>query len=1363
MRKVTLVVLGFTVGVTHCSEALSSLINEYSVKKLTAEDGFVSSEIYSIIQDKQGFLWFGTAENGVMRFDGRKVVTFEFDKKSENGLSHNDAGNLMLDRTGKLWIGTWGGGANLYDPQTGQFENFIHTTARPESISSNRIQSLLHDQTGVVWLGSYDRGLNRYIGNNQFEHIAKIDNQPTSLSHNRIWDIADADDYNLWVATSFGLNLFNKKHKTFSHFLPEPENKTPTGANEIRSLLKTSRGLFYVATQKGPFIFDSARREFESVVATDGSALGQVNSMIEDSAGFVWFVTATGIYRYESISDKLEKLELGYDKGFRIIFEDNYGVLWLTNEVHGIFRLTPQRHFKSINSAMLSAPNGIVADHRGDILIASATSAIHRWSVSQQKLVLLLPPVFNEENGLKSSFAVEKPVLQQQGSDILWVAQDNGLAKANLKTKQVEIIRYPTTAENYRQFRELRALALDRRNNLWIGTYKNGVYLYDTEQHTFQHLGERDGLTHLEILKIMTDANGDVWVGTGDGISFWSSVEQQFQTFKMDEANEKSLLGSIVQDIYQASNGAIWIATQKGLNLYQPETQTFKHYSSLNGLPTSLIRSIVDDKDGNIWLTTNKGISKLNPITDEVVTYDGREGILGSNYYANSLVKGTNDVLFSSSRRGVEYFETKIEGNQIKAPNVVLTGFSKMGQTIKLAKPYSYITDIDLSHFDYFVSFEFSVLDFSLPNKNRYAYKLDGFDENWIELGNRNTASFTNLDGGSYKLMVKATNSDGLWSDNILSVNLHVAPSPWKTWWAYIIYATISGLIVFGTIYLRTRIQRSEIIKQKNFVTALEEQVAEKTASLEAQAQDLQLALRKAEEATQLKSEFLANMSHEIRTPMNGVLGMLQLLGDSDLPLEHTHRVRIASSSAKSLLSLINDILDFSKIEAGRMEFEFIDFDIRRLLEELTESLALQAQLKNVEIYLDITSISKTLINSDPNRIRQILTNILSNAVKFTERGQITIWAELSPSVQQGFYTFTCKITDTGIGIADDKLVHLFDAFSQGDASTTRKYGGTGLGLGIAKKLSNLLDGDISVTSQVGKGSCFKVTCLVKKSEFEMFVTYSSLWESSKILIADSNQVHCAILCEQLVSMGCQVAIVSSFNDVVTSLESAENDYDVALINHALLGENSLQSETSTAKKVLMIPINLEFDDDARRARGIDACIAKPITPNGLTSIFKQVQSQQHANDEQVDEIGSGLNKSRKTQKFNDIRVLLVEDNPVNQMVALNILENMGISAEVAVNGVDALEQLKSNQAVYSIVIMDCQMPKMDGYETARRIREGEAGDSFVTIPIIAMTANAMQGDKQKCLDAGMDDYISKPIEQNTLYETLTLWVNRRH
>ncbi len=878
----------------YSAEHPSELMNEYSVSLLTEEDGFVSSEIYSIIQDNQGLLWFGTGENGIMRYDGRKVTLFEFDSINSNGLSDNDAGNLMLDRNGKLWVGTWGGGANFYDLQTGKFQHFINDPLRINSLSSNRIQSLFHDQSGSIWLGSYDRGLSRYLGNNTFEHIKKVDDVSTSLSHNRIWDIEDNGNDNLWVATSFGLNLYDKNNKTFSHFFPEPNNPTPTGANEIRSILKTSKGKIYVGTQNGPFDFDKESGIFTPLKTLNNEVLGQINSMIEDQSGYIWFVSSKGLFRQSSTGPDIQQFDLGQNNGLRIIFEDSSRTIWVTSENHGIYKIVPHRKFKSINSAALVPPNGIAVDANGDLLIVSSSSQLYKWQTSSKKLETLSSSIFSEENGYGANRLLERPILFPDGNDNLWIAQDNGLARYNLTTKIVDLIKYPKSDSNYKEFRELRALNIDKNGNLWIGTYKNGVYRYDPINKHFIHLDASLGLSHPEVLGIFKDREQNIWVGTGDGVNLWEEKSQRFISFKSEKNKPNSLAGKTVQDIHQSSDGNIWIATQKGLNLFIPETNTFKHFGKKNGMPTSLIRAIEDDKNGQLWLTTNKGISKLNPLTGEVTNFDSYNGLLGVNYYQNGLVKGSDETLFTSSQRGIEFFNTlDVETNDSEY-NLVLTGFNKMGKAVKLETPYSYVKDIELTYLDYFFSFEFSVLDFVSPNKNLYSYKLEGYDDSWIDIGNRNIVSFTNLDGGSYKFLVKATNSTGNWGKQLLSINLHVSPPPWKTWWAYIFYFLSILIAISVSIYFRTRIHQIEIDRQKQFVLTLEEQVAEKTASLNEQASDL----------------ITVNQQLKILTYQDGLTGLYnRRYFDKQLEIEISRHFR-----QKQPLSLIIGDIDHFKL-----------------------------------------------------------------------------------------------------------------------------------------------------------------------------------------------------------------------------------------------------------------------------------------------------------------------------------------------------------------------------------------------------------------------------------------------------------------
>jgi diguanylate cyclase (GGDEF)-like protein len=828
----------FSLSVYADSNVTSEIKNDYSVELLTEEDGFVSSEIYSIVQDNQGLLWFGTAENGAMRYDGRKVTVFGFHSLNSKKGSLNDAGNLMLDHNGKIWIGTWGEGAKRYDPPTGQLQHIIHNPLSLNSLSSDRIQTLFHDKEGTFWLGTYDKGLNKYISDNNFEHIGKIDGVKSSLSHNRIWDIEDNDNNSLWIATSFGLNLYDKQKKIFSHFLPDPNNQTPSGANEIRNILKTSNNKIYIGTQEGPFLFDKKNGLFTPLTTFDGLYLGQVNSMIEDQEGNLWFVTNKGLFRQSNSSSQIEEFLLENNHSLRIIFEDSARTLWVTSETHGIYKIIPHSKFKTINNPALTVPNGIATDTNGDILILSSSSQLYKWEVSTQKLKTLSLAIFSDEYVDLDDRLLEPPILLPDNNNNIWIAQGDGLAKFNLITKEIDLIKYPESDPNHMGFRALSALNIDQHGNIWIGTYKNSVYRYNPNTKTFVHLDDSKGLTHPEILDIFKDNNHNIWIGTGDGINLWQEKNQKFIPFKADN-KVGSLFGNIVQDIHQSRDGKIWVATQKGLNLYLPESKTFRNLNSENGLTTVYIRSIEDDENGYLWLTTKKGVLKFNPLSEEMNSFNSYNGLSGSNYYANSLVKGMSGFLFASSPRGIEFFDTAKTKKYNDEHSVILTSFNKMGKSVKLNKPYSYITDIHISYLDYFFSFEFSVLDFTSPNKNKYAYKLEGYDDNWIDIGNRNVASFTNLNGGSYKLLVKATNSSGKWGNKFLSINLYIYPPPWKTWWAYGLYILVSILTVLLFIYLRTRSHKAEIIRQKQFVITLEEQVAEKTASLNEQAKDL--------------------------------------------------------------------------------------------------------------------------------------------------------------------------------------------------------------------------------------------------------------------------------------------------------------------------------------------------------------------------------------------------------------------------------------------------------------------------------------------------------------------------------------------
>jgi len=541
-------------------------------------------------------------------------------------------------------------------------------------------------------------------------------------------------------------------------------------------------------------------------------------------------------------------------------------------------------------------------------------------------------------------------------------------------------------------------------------------------------------------------------------------------------------------------------------------------------------------------------------------------------------------------------------------------------------------------------------------------------------------------------------------------------------------------------------------------------------SDLEQRARELEELNDKNTQLNTAKSEFLACMSHEIRTPMNGIMGMLGLLMRSSLPQDQYHYAEVANDCASSLLLIINDILDFTKIESGKLELEEIEFDLRSELGSFAQSMANRAQDKGLELVLDLTHINVNKVVGDPGRLRQILVNLVGNAIKFTDQGNIIIRGEVIPHGSSQLQ-FNCSVIDTGIGIDQHQTEKLFKPFTQADASTTRQFGGTGLGLSIAKQLCELMNGVISVNSEVGKGSRFDFNIVLQAGPSSPGILAGMDMGSLNILVVDDNPKNLQVLSEQIKHWGAKVSGAENVDEALKVLgrecEGKQNSFDLVIIDRDMPNQNGedlakkmqQDSRFQQCKRVLMTPMVQQVNDDYLAELSLAGFFSKPATTaNLLASIALLNDGEQSAS-----QSGAAMaHEPAQALRFADeVRILLVEDNAINQMVALNLLEDLSLSADVAGNGVEGIAALKGapNQAPYQVVLMDCQMPEMDGYEATRQIRLGSAGAMNQDIPIIAMTANAMKGDKEKCLAAGMNDYLSKPIDTQLLAHKLTQWL----
>jgi signal transduction histidine kinase/ligand-binding sensor domain-containing protein/CheY-like chemotaxis protein len=1152
----------------------------------TAE-GLPQNSVRTIVQTREGYLWFGTAE-GLVRFDGVRFTIL--DRTSTPALPINNIDSLAVGADGSLWIGLRRYGlGRLHDGQ-------LTLWTKTQGLSANEIVSLAATPDGSIWAGTTGQGLNRIR-----DGKVTIYRREQGLPDNDCTALA-VSSRGLLVGTGTGLALVSDGKIT----------AIPIGGTEaqgpITTILEPKPGDLWLGTSKGVLRLRPGTQTLYTMA--EGLPANDVTALTEGRDGTIWIgLRSGGLARYrEGRFESFTGSDGLPDDYVRAVYEDHEHNVWVGTNAGGVSRLhdTPFRTVSKRDGLPTDVTRAVFESQDGSMWIGTPAQGliriqhgtVRRWTV-------------------KEGLPVDGIAMIGQARDgIMWIGTRSGLVRMNGDAQTLYTTKDGLPNDNARSWFE------DRDGGLWIGT-ATGVCRMDGPRCVAV-----DGL-NVYARGFHQASDGAIWIASNRGLFRYD--QGQLTHWGEREGLSSEFLTSMAAE----TDGTLWLSTSSaGLNRFKDGRVTA--YGTAQGLYEQTVFRVLTDGLGWIWMTSNHGLFRV-PRAELDAVAEGRaralhpqsytevDGLPSPEFNGGSSPAGivTRDGhLWLPSAKGV----VVVDPARVEAVPPVPT--AHIERAIMDGRPVDPNVPVTVGPSEGNFEFQYTAFQFVAPGRLRFRYKLDGFDSDWVDAGSRRTAYYTRIPPGQYVFRVQASNETAAWGAAGTTAGIELKPRFYQTRWFLASSVLASLFLVFGVVNLRVARHRAQEKRLAEMVDVRTRELQEEIAERKRAESALVEAREAAVEASRLKSEFLANMSHEIRTPMNGIIGMTELALEHQLPGEVHEYLQIVGSSAHALLHVINDILDFAKIEAGRLDMVAVDFDLRGMLNTLSTLLGPQASQKGLALRCEVAADIPPRLVGDPLRLRQVLTNLIGNALKFTDQGEVRIEVtrvDKAPgsttarqnarqAARQAELNFA--VVDTGIGIAETDRARIFDAFTQVDGSASRRFGGTGLGLAISHQLVQLMGGQLKVQSAVGVGS--------------------------------------------------------SFSFVVS--------FGVA-----------------------------------------EAPVVAPTIP--------------------------AYARARRS-----LAVLVAEDSPVNQLLVRRLLERAGHAVTVVETGTAAIEAATRTQ--FDAIFMDVQMPEMNGFDATHHIRASER-DGRRRVPIIALTAHAMRGDRERCLAAGMDGYVSKPIRPELLFASL--------
>jgi signal transduction histidine kinase/ligand-binding sensor domain-containing protein/CheY-like chemotaxis protein/HPt (histidine-containing phosphotransfer) domain-containing protein len=1351
------------------------------LQHLSVDDGLPQNTVMASLQDAQGFMWLAT-EDGLVRYDGYELKRYARERGKEQGLASSFVWDIQQDRAGDLWIALKDGGVARWHRQTEKISSIRHDPANAASLSSDAIRKLLIDRHDRVWIGTVGGGLNILEpATGRIERYRSDPARDDSLSSDVVTSLHEDGNGEIWVGTDDGLNRWLPQSKTFRRYQRSSTEPGQLSSNKISSIAVDRTGVLWVGTfDAGLNRLENERDGFVSyrhdAGRTDTLSSDEIRAVLEDAEGRIWVGTAAGLDLLDRAmsrfvrnqSDPANPTSLR-DNFVMSLYQDRGGLLWVGTRAGGVSRWNPR-------SWALGHQRPRWLD--GRYVMAFANDSADRIWVGTLGAGLIRFDPRSGEHVTLDALTGGKPALPDRNvmsllrdrSGNLWIGtRAGGLGRLGANRRLITMRHDPADAASLSSD-GIMALHEDRAGRIWVGTFGGGVNILDPGSGRVQRIAydsrSADSLSSPRATAIAEDPSGRMWIGTdAGGLDLVSASGEVLRVFRHDPRNASSLSANTVYALHVDERNRVWVGTESGGldeiigSADNPDSIRFRNVSKANGLTSDTIYGVQSDDTGALWLSGNAGLMRFEPDSNRVTSFHRNEGLQGEEFNFGAHFRANDGRMLFGGANGFNHFDPRQLERNADPPTVALTRVDVLNQPVETAIPYPLLKSLQLGHRDDVVTFQFAALDFSTSRKSRYSYRMRGFHDNWVDLGTQNRINYTNLDAGSYVLEVRAAGANGIWSDTPLRLDLNVRPAPWLSPWAYVLYAIAAAFLALSPFYA----QRRKLRLAADAHQRLEREVEDRTAELRERNREL-------DRLSRATGDFLARMSHEIRTPMNGVVGMSELLMRSDLSARQAQLATTIFESARGLLHIINEILDLSKAEARKIRLELAPMDLREVLEESAAALAVQAESKGLELIVSPPQDENCMLVGDALRIRQVLLNLIGNAIKFTSAGEVVVRAALRKQADAGVIA-EIAVKDTGIGMSPEAIAQVFEPFTQADETTTRRFGGTGLGLSICKELLLLMGGTIHVESTPGVGSTFHVTLPLPSATAGAPVTREALRNIRAGVVSRSKSLRAAML-----RRGRAWGMIIDEAGSLSALRHFERagggpDVDVLIVDADSLGAELASLESSARKHegpaLLLLATGATVINERLEERfGNKAIVTKPLRHETL---YKALSDATRAPTDAVRRDGyasqaapavppaAGTTAPARSDESTALRghVLIVDDNAVNCMVAEGLLAELGCTTTTVRTGREAVTRAGTQR--FDAILMDLYMPDLDGIAATALIRKSEGANHRT--PIIALSANPAESHRQLCLDAGMDAFLGKPFTLNEMSAALQPWL----